>query len=179
MVALAEHDDPEAAARLSRNYVYNARMRTTCVATRLDAGHADNALPQTARATINCRILPGDDPEGVRDQLVNAIHDPAVEVTWIDRAKPSIPSPLSPAAMKPIEEVTHELWPGVSVVPLMSTGASDGLYLRNAGIPTYGVSGLFGEIGESRSHGRDERVGVQQFYESAQFLFALVKRLTH
>jgi len=178
MVALAEHDDPSAAGRLSRNYVYNARMRTTCVPTRLEGGHADNALPQTARATINCRVLPGDDPEGVRDQLVNAIHDPAVEVIWIDRAKPSVPSPLSPAAMKPIEEVTREFWPGVTVVPTMSTGASDGLYLRNAGIPTYGVSGLFGEIGESRSHGRDERVGVQQFYESAQFLYALVKRFT-
>ncbi|HEX7190926.1 MAG TPA: M20/M25/M40 family metallo-hydrolase, partial [Thermoanaerobaculia bacterium] len=178
MVALADHDDPAAATRLSRNYVYNARMRTTCVPTRLDGGHADNALPQTARATINCRILPGDDPEGVRAQVVSAIHDPAVEVAWIDRAKPSVPSPLSPAAMNPIEEVTHELWPGVKVVPLMSTGASDGLYLRNAGIPTYGVSGLFGEIGESRAHGRDERVGVQQFYESAQFLYELVKRLS-
>jgi acetylornithine deacetylase/succinyl-diaminopimelate desuccinylase-like protein len=177
MRALAEHDDREAAARLSRNYVYNARMRTTCVATRLEGGHADNALPQTARATINCRVLPGEDPEGVRTQVVNAIHDPAVEVTWIDRAKPSVPSPLSPAAMKPIEEVTHEFWPGVSVIPLMATGASDGLYLRNAGIPTYGISGLFGEIGESRSHGRDERVGVQQFYESAQFLYSLVKRI--
>src|SRR5436190_405612 len=126
MRALAEHDDAEAAARLSRNYVYNARMRTTCLA----------------------------------------------------RAKPSVPSPLSPAAMKPIEDVTREFWPNVVVVPLMSTGASDGLYLRNAGIPTYGVSGLFSEIGESRAHGRDERVGVQQFYESAQFLFALVKRMS-
>jgi acetylornithine deacetylase/succinyl-diaminopimelate desuccinylase-like protein len=177
MRALAEHDDPAAATRLSRNYVYNARMRTTCVPTRLDGGHADNALPQTARATINCRVLPGDDPEGIRAQLVGAIHDPAVEVTWIDRAKPSVPSPLSPAAMKPIEEVTHEFWPDVTVIPLMATGASDGLYLRNAGIPTYGVSGLFGEIGESRSHGRDERVGVRQFYESAQFLYSLVKRM--
>ena len=178
MRALAERDDPAAAMRLSRNYVYNARMRTTCVATRLDGGHADNALPQAARATINCRILPGEDPEQVRGQLVNAIHDPAVEVTWLDRAKPSVPSPLSPAAMKPIEEVTHAFWPDVAVVPLMSTGASDGLYLRNAGIPTYGISGLFGEIGESRSHGRDERVGVPQFYESAQFLYELVKRLS-
>lgn len=178
MKAFAEHDDMEAAARLARNYVYNARMRTTCVATRLDGGHADNALPQTARATINCRVLPGEDPEGVRGQIVNAIHDPAVEVSWIDRAKPSVASPLAPAAMKPIEDVTREFWPSVIVVPLMATGASDGLYLRNAGIPTYGVSGLFGEIGESRAHGRDERVGVQQFYESAQFLYALVKRMS-
>lgn len=179
MRALAEHDDPAAAARLSKNYVYNARMRTTCVATRLEGGHADNALPQTARATINCRVLPGDDPDGVRQQLVDAIHDPAVDVSWIDRAKPSVASPLAPAVIKPIEDVTREFWPGVVVIPLMATGASDGLYLRNAGIPTYGVSGLFTEMGESRSHGKDERVGVQQFYESAQFLYTLVKRLSH
>ena len=178
MRALAQHDDAEAAARLSKNFVYNARMRTTCVATRLDAGHADNALPQTARATVNCRVLPGDDPEFVRAQLVKVINDPAVEVTWIDRAKPSVASPLDPAVMKPIEEVTNELWPGVVVVPLMATGASDGLYLRNAGIPTYGVSGIFSEIGESRAHGKDERVGVRQFYDAVQFLYLLVKRLS-
>lgn len=179
MRALAERDDPAAATRLEKNFVYNARMRTTCVATRLDGGHADNALPQTARATVNCRVLPGDDPEWVRQSVVDAVKDPAVTISWVDRAKPSVASPLSPSVMKPIEEVTAEFWPGVIVVPLMATGASDGLYLRNAGIPTYGVSGLFGEIGESRSHGRDERVGVRQFYESAQFLYALVKRLSH
>ena len=178
MRAFAEHDDAQAAARLSKNFVFNARMRTTCVATRLDAGHADNALPQTARATVNCRVLPGDDPDGVRDQLVKAINDPAVDVSWIDRAKPSLPSPLEPSIMKPIEQVTTEFWPGVVVVPLMATGASDGLHLRNAGIPTYGVSGIFSEIGESRAHGKDERIGVKQFYDSAQFLYALVKRLS-
>jgi acetylornithine deacetylase/succinyl-diaminopimelate desuccinylase-like protein len=177
MRALAGHDDKAAAARLAKNYVYNARLRTTCVATRLEGGHADNALPQTARATINCRVLPGDDPEGIRDQLVRAIDDASVDVSWIDRAKPSVPSPLDPAVMKPIEDVTREFWPGVVVMPLMATGASDGLYLRNAGIPTYGVSGLFTEMGESRSHGKDERIGVRQFYESAQFLYTLVKRL--
>lgn len=178
MLALAQHDDPGAADRLSKNFVYNARLRTTCVATRLDAGHADNALPQTARATVNCRVLPGDDPEDVRNQLVHAIADPAVDVTWIDRAKPSIASPLDPAVMKPIEQATSEFWPGVIVVPLMGTGASDGLYLRNAGIPTYGVSGIFSEIGESRAHGKDERVGVKQFYDAVQFLYTLVKRLS-
>jgi acetylornithine deacetylase/succinyl-diaminopimelate desuccinylase-like protein len=178
MRALADHDDKQAAARLSKNFVYNARMRTTCVATRLDAGHADNALPQTARATVNCRVLPGDDPDGVRQQLVAAINDPAVEVSWIDKAKPSVASPLAPDVIKPIEQVTNELWPGVVVVPLMATGASDGLYLRNAGIPTYGVSGIFNEIGESRAHGKDERIGVQQFYDATQFLYTLVKRLS-
>jgi acetylornithine deacetylase/succinyl-diaminopimelate desuccinylase-like protein len=178
MRALADHDDKAAAARLSKSFVYNARMRTTCVATRLDAGHADNALPQTARATVNCRVLPGDDADGVRQQLAAAINDPAVEISWIDKAKPSVASPLTPEVIKPIEQVTNEFWPGVVVVPLMATGASDGLYLRNAGIPTYGVSGIFNEIGESRAHGKDERIGVQQFYDAAQFLYTLVKRLS-
>ena len=177
MRALAERDDPEAAARLSEVPSYNARMRTTCVATRLEGGHADNALPQTARATVNCRVLPGEDPEAVRARLVEVLGNPGIEVTWIDRAKPSVPSPLAPAVMQPIEEITGQFWPGVPVLPLMATGASDGLYLRNAGIPTYGVSGIFGDIDDNRSHGRDERVGVQQFYDGAQFLYALVKRL--
>jgi acetylornithine deacetylase/succinyl-diaminopimelate desuccinylase-like protein len=178
MRALAEHEDAAAAERLSDTPPYNARMRTTCVATRLEGGHADNALPQMARATVNCRVLPGEDPETVRAALVKAIDDPAVDVSWIDRAKPSVASPLSPGVMRPIEEVTSAFWPGVPVMPLMATGASDGLYLRNAGIPTYGVSGIFGEIDDSRSHGRDERIGVQQFFDGAQFLYTLVKRLS-
>jgi len=166
-----------AAARLSETAAYNALMRTTCVATRLDGGHADNALPQSARALVNCRILPGQPPEDVRNAVVKAVNDPEVDVKWVDTAKPSVPSPLDPAVMKPIEEVTSEFWPGVPVMPLMATGASDGLYLRNAGIPTYGVSGLFSELGDNRAHGRDERVLVTSFYESLQFLYTLVKRL--
>lgn len=177
MRALADHDDPAAAARIGQTPAYNARMRTTCVATRLDAGHADNALPQTAKATVNCRVLPGEDPEQVRTTLVRLLSDPAIEVTWIDKAKPSVPSPLSSDVMQPIESLTRQFW-DVPVIPLMGTGASDSLYLRNAGIPTYGVSAIFEDIKESRAHGRDERVGVRQFYESAQFLYALVKRLS-
>ncbi|HEV7921368.1 MAG TPA: M20/M25/M40 family metallo-hydrolase, partial [Thermoanaerobaculia bacterium] len=177
MRALAERDDPQAAARLAETPPYNARMRTTCVATRLEGGHADNALPQSAKATVNCRVLPGEDPEAVRSKLVEVLADPSIEVTWIDRAKPSIPSPLTPAVMKPIADVTEEFWPGVPVMPLMATGASDGLYTRNAGIPTYGISGIFSDIEDSRAHGRDERVGVPQFYEGTQFLYTLVRRL--
>ncbi|GAC1436310.1 MAG: M20/M25/M40 family metallo-hydrolase [Thermoanaerobaculia bacterium] len=176
MRALAERGDAAAAARVAATPAYNARMRTTCVATRLEAGHADNALPQTAKATVNCRVLPGEDPEEVRSTIVRVVGDPAVEVTWIDKAKPSVPSPLTKEIMEPVESLTREFW-GVPVIPLMASGASDSLFLRNAGIPTYGISGLFGDIDESRSHGRDERVGVKQFYESAQFLFALVKKL--
>ncbi len=169
--------DAAAAARLSQTAVYNALMRTTCVATRLEGGHADNALPQSAKALINCRILPAQSPEDVRAAIVKAVNDAEVEIKWVDMAKPSAPSPLDPLVIGPIEEVTSEMWPGVPVMPLMATGASDGLYLRNAGIPTYGVSGLFSEIADNRAHGRDERVQVGSFYESLQFLYTLVKRL--
>ena len=169
--------DSAAAVRLSQTAVYNALMRTTCVATRLEGGHADNALPQSAKATVNCRVLPGRSAEDVRNTIIKVVDDPGIEVTWIDRPKPSAPSPLDAAVLRPIEQVTSEFWPGVPVMPLMATGASDSLYLRNAGIPSYGVSGLFSEINDSRAHGRDERVAVPQFYESLQFLYALVKRL--
>ena len=175
MKALATTGDPAAAARVAQTPAFNARMRTTCVATRLDAGHADNALPQMAKATVNCRVLPGEDPEEVHGTLVRVIDDPAVEVSWIDKAKPSEPSPLSAEIMGPVEQLTKDFW-SVPVVPSMGTGASDSLYLRNAGIPTYGISGLFGDINENRAHGKDERVGVKQFYDSAQYLYSLVKK---
>ncbi|MEO8215652.1 MAG: M20/M25/M40 family metallo-hydrolase [Acidobacteriota bacterium] len=169
--------DAEAVRRLSETAAYNAQLRTTCVATRLDAGHADNALPQTARATVNCRVLPGQSTEEVKTTMERVLGDPSIEVTWIDRAKLSEPSPLSTEVMGPIEKVTARMWPGVPVIPIMMTGATDGLYLRNAGIPTYGVSGLFGDINDSRAHGRDERMGVKQFYEGLEFLHDLVKEL--
>lgn len=168
--------DAAAAARLSETPAYNAQLRTTCVATRLEGGHADNALPQSARATVNCRVLPDELADDVYKTIVKVLNDPGIEVTWLDKARPSPPSPLSPDVMQPIEQVTNEFWPGVPVLPLMASGASDSLYLRNAGIPSYGVSGLFGELTDNRAHGRDERVGIPQFYESAQFLYTLVKR---
>ncbi|HEX7421209.1 MAG TPA: M20/M25/M40 family metallo-hydrolase [Thermoanaerobaculia bacterium] len=177
MRAVADNNDAAAAARIAQTPAYNARMRTTCVATRLDAGHADNALPQTAKATVNCRVLPGEDPEEVQKTLVRVLNDPAIEVSWIDRAKPSVPSPLTTEIMQPVESLSRQFW-DVPVIPLMATGASDSLYLRNAGIPTYGISAIFEDIKESRAHGKDERVGVQQFYDSAQFLYALVKQLS-
>ncbi|HEY8848756.1 MAG TPA: M20/M25/M40 family metallo-hydrolase [Thermoanaerobaculia bacterium] len=176
-MAAATSGDADAAARLSQTPVYNALLRTTCVATRLEGGHADNALPQSAKATVNCRVLPGESADEVRDTMANVVNDPEIQITWIDRARPSPASPLSTEVIRPIEQVTSEFWPGVPVMPLMATGASDGLYLRNAGVPTYGISGLFGDINDDRSHGRDERVGVQQFYDSLQFLYTLVKRL--
>jgi acetylornithine deacetylase/succinyl-diaminopimelate desuccinylase-like protein len=169
--------DTQAVARLSEHALYNAYLRTTCVATMLEGGHAQNALPQLARATVNCRILPGENPEDVQRTLANVVANPKLTITQLAPAKPSQPSPLAPEVMGPIERTTQEMWPGVPVVPNMSAGATDGLYFRNAGIPIYGVSGLFNDINDSRAHGRDERMAVQSFYEGQEFLWRLVKAL--
>jgi acetylornithine deacetylase/succinyl-diaminopimelate desuccinylase-like protein len=177
MKAVAAGADPEAARRLSASPYYNALMRTTCVATRLEAGHADNALPQTARATINCRILPQEAAAEVERTLVRVLADPSIAVSYIGEPKPSPPSPLTPEVMRPIEETTAALWPNVPVVPIMGTGATDSLYFRQVGIPMYGVSGLFGDIDDNRAHGKDERLGVREFYEGQEFLYRLVKSL--
>ena len=171
--------DTIAISRLTQSPYYNALMRTTCVATMLDAGHAENALPQTASAIVNCRILPGESPENVLSTLIDLIADDAIEVSEIWEVTPSPPSPLVPEILNAIEQVTEELWPGVPVIPTMLTGATDGLYLRNAGIPVYGVSGLFGDIDDIRAHGQDERIGVKALYESQEFLYKLVKVLSY
>jgi acetylornithine deacetylase/succinyl-diaminopimelate desuccinylase-like protein len=169
--------DAAAVARLAEQPYYNALMRTTCVATMLEGGHAENALPQLARATVNCRILPGEDPSEVLRTLTRVVADDAVKIAPIAEAKPSPPSPLTPDVMEPIERLTEQMWSGVPVVPVMSTGATDGLYLRQSGIPVYGVSGLFGDIDDSRAHGRDERIAVRSFFEGQEFLYRLVKAL--
>jgi acetylornithine deacetylase/succinyl-diaminopimelate desuccinylase-like protein len=170
--------DPAAAARLAAAQPYfNSLMRTTCVATMLEGGHALNALPQMARANVNCRILPGVAPASVRDALVQVIADPQVTVSFVGEARPSRPSPLRPDVMNVIESLTKAMYPGVIVVPVMSTGATDGLYLRNGEIPTYGVDGTFGDIDDVRAHGRDERIGVKQFYEGLEFQYRLIKGL--
>lgn len=174
---LRDRPDRNAAARLARTPYYNALLRTTCVATRLDAGHAENALPQTARAVVNCRILPTDEPSEIRRTLERVLADPAITVTPMNEPTPSPPSPLHPEVMGPIEQITEAMWPGVPVVPVMSTGATDGLYLRNAGIPTYGVSGLFGDVDDVRAHGRDERIAVEAFFDGLEFLDRLVRAL--
>jgi acetylornithine deacetylase/succinyl-diaminopimelate desuccinylase-like protein len=169
--------DAESVARLSDSAFYNAQMRTTCVATRVDGGHADNALPQAAHALVNCRILPGQPAAEVHDTLVRVLADDKISVAPVDEPKPSEPSPLRPDVMAPIEAITQALWPGVPVVPVMGTGATDSLYLRQAGIPAYGVSGIFSDVDDNRAHGRDERIGVRQFHEGQEFLYRLVKAL--
>jgi acetylornithine deacetylase/succinyl-diaminopimelate desuccinylase-like protein len=167
--------DAKSVAYLGNIPAYNATMRTTCVATMLEAGHAENALPQTARATVNCRILPTETAEQTRQTLVKVVGDSRVSITPIREPKPSLPSPLVAEVMRPIEAITEQMWPGVPVIPTMSAGATDSLYLRNAGVPMYGVSGIFSDIDDSRAHGRDERIAVKSFYEGQEYLYWLVK----
>jgi acetylornithine deacetylase/succinyl-diaminopimelate desuccinylase-like protein len=178
MLSVARRSDREAAARLSRSPYYNAMLRTTCVATELEGGHAENALPQTARATVNCRIFPGSDPKDIQRTLEGVVGDEALRFSPVLPANPSLPSPLLPEVMGTIERITEEMWPGVPVVPTMSTGATDGLYLRNAGIPTFGVSGIFGDVDDARAHGKDERLLTSSLYEGREFLYRLVRELS-
>jgi acetylornithine deacetylase/succinyl-diaminopimelate desuccinylase-like protein len=170
--------DAKSVAYLENTPAYNATMRTTCVATMLQAGHAENALPQTARATVNCRILPTETAESTRETLVKVVKNSNITITPIREPKPSPPSPLTAEVMRPIETVTQEMWPGVPVVPIMGTGATDSLYLRKAGIPVYGTSGIFSDIDDGRAHGKDERIGVKAFYEGQEYLYRLVKAFT-
>jgi acetylornithine deacetylase/succinyl-diaminopimelate desuccinylase-like protein len=142
----------------------------------LEGGHARNALPQRARAYVNCRILPDETPEYVKEQLERVIASDKVKVTAQGNARNSPPSPLTPELMGEIERVTREMWPGIPVIPTMSTGATDGLYLRNAGVPVYGVSGFF--YPETFAHGMNERIPVKAFYEGMEFMYRLVKRVT-
>jgi acetylornithine deacetylase/succinyl-diaminopimelate desuccinylase-like protein len=152
-------------------------MRTTCVATRLFAGHADNALPQLARATVNCRLLPDESPDSVQAVLTRVIGDTAVHLSQVATPTPSPASPLRPDIMGPIEQLAGDMWPQAAIVPEMSTGATDGLYVRNAGIPVYGVSAIFERVDDIRAHGRDERVGVKAYHDAATFWYRLVKTL--
>ncbi len=170
--------DPAAIAFLSRTPFYNSRLRTTCVATMLNGGHAENALPQRAEATVNCRVLPGESIDSVEKALETVIGDNQVVISRVTNATPSSPSPLIAEVLAPIEEITEAMWPGVPVLPMMSTGATDGLYLRNAGIPVYGVSGLFAEIEDNRAHGQNERIRSDVFFEGQEFLYRLTKALS-
>jgi acetylornithine deacetylase/succinyl-diaminopimelate desuccinylase-like protein len=170
--------DPAAAAYLSQQPTYNALLRTTCVATKAEAGHAENALPQRAQATINCRMLPTEDPDSVLQTLHTIIGDSRISVTQTYPAILSPPSPLTDELLTAIEGLTEEYWPGVPVIPTMGTGATDGLFLRNAGIPVYGVSGVFFDIAADTRHGLNERVQVKAFFEGQEFMYQLVKKLS-
>jgi acetylornithine deacetylase/succinyl-diaminopimelate desuccinylase-like protein len=175
---VAGNPDSAALERLARLPLYNSAMRNTCVATMLEAGHAENALPERARATIQCRLLPDQSPAGVRDTLVRVVADSQVRVTLDGDPQPSPPSPLSPEVMKAVERATAAIWPGVVVLPVMDPWSSDGGLFRRAGIPVYGVSGVFLDFDDYRAHGKDERVEVRAFYEGVEFMYRLMRELS-
>lgn len=164
--------------RLSAAPYYNALLRTTCVATRLSGGHANNALPQDASAIVNCRILPGGTQEATEQTLVKVLDDPQIKVSAVAPPHTSPASPLREDVLETTEHVVGKMWPGVPVVPVMDTGATDGYRLRDAGIPTYGVSGVFIDINDVRAHGRDERILQNSFYEGVDFFYEYIKTLS-
>ncbi len=180
--------NPAAIERLSQNPEWNSMMHTTCVATRLQAGHANNALPQLAQANVNCRILPGHSLEEIRQQLIRIFDDPKVTVRYVTDAgevfdqapdrKQLPPPPLNPELMSAIEKLTAAMWPGAPVIPTMATGASDSVYTNAAGMPSYGVSGIAIETNDVRAHGQDERLPIQSFYRGLDFYYQLVKVLS-
>ncbi|MGC1523524.1 MAG: M20/M25/M40 family metallo-hydrolase [Steroidobacteraceae bacterium] len=170
--------DLAAAERLSQNVRLNAQLRTTCVATLISGGHAENALPQRARATIQCRMLPGDSAENVQTLLTATVADSAVRVT-LDA--PPIVSPESPPTQQLLKKVAllvHSMWPGVPIIPTMATGFSDDRQTRNAGMPSYDISGVWADVDENRAPGRVERVGIRAFDESVEFTYRLLKTMS-
>ena len=181
---------PDAAAigRLAKDPTDHSIMHTTCVATRLEGGHANNALPQRAAAVVNCRILPGHSPEEVRRELVRIVADPRITIKWIDDngqvqdkasdRKGYPPPPLQPEIMQPLAALVSQDWPGLTVVPNMSAGASDGVFTSAAGMPTYTITGIAIDRDDVRAHGRDERLGVESFYKGNEFFYQYLRTLT-
>jgi acetylornithine deacetylase/succinyl-diaminopimelate desuccinylase-like protein len=175
---LRETPDTEAMARLAMvSPFYNSSVRTTCVATMINGGHAQNALPQRAGAVVNCRILPGETPDETQKTLARVMADDAIKISQIGEATISPLPPLNPALMAAVEELTANMWPGTPVVPTMAVGGTDGRFLNNAGIWTYGVSGMFSEPEGNNAHGLNERMRVKSLYEGQQFLYQLAKKL--
>ncbi|RZT06255.1 Acetylornithine deacetylase/Succinyl-diaminopimelate desuccinylase [Duganella sp. CF402] len=173
--------DPPDQAALDRLYavspVHNSTVRTTCVATKVDAGHADNALPQRARAIVNCRILPGEPIAEVQATLQRVVADDKIKITRVGDGVDGPMPPMPPALMKAVEEISNDMWPGVPVIPTMSTGGTDGRFLNNAGIWTYGISGMFHGPEGSGAHGLNEHIRVKSLYDGQEYLYRLGKRL--
>jgi acetylornithine deacetylase/succinyl-diaminopimelate desuccinylase-like protein len=184
---LGNPPDMAAADRLSQSPSYNSNFRTTCVATRLNAGHANNALPQSAQAIVNCRIFPGHSPEEIRQQLIGLFNDSKLTVKYVSDAgevsdvapdrKAIVPPPPSPEVFEPLTKITDEIWPGVPVTPVMENGASDSIYFAQAGIPSYGYSAIALEMDDVRAHGKDERLPEDSFWKSLDFFYAFAKAL--
>jgi acetylornithine deacetylase/succinyl-diaminopimelate desuccinylase-like protein len=176
--------DSAALARLATDARFNSTLRTTCVATRLSAGHANNALPQLAQANVNCRILPGHAIEEVRQELIRIVADPKVAVRSVNEGGPVsgqraafAPILPPPEVLQPLERVANELWPGAPVIPEMETGASDSIHTVAAGIPSYGVNGVAIDQDDIRAHGKDERVRASAYYDGVEFCYRYLKAL--
>lgn len=178
LLKVADGDEDAMKRLAAQSPAMNAMMRTTCVATMLEGGHAVNALPQLAAANINCRILPQDTTANVLATLKRVAGDDQVVVTIKLDEGASPVSPMRVDVMKAVERVADTMWPGVVTVPVMTVGGTDGRYLRSAGIPTYGVQGFFIDRDDVRAHGRDERMLVRSYYEGQKFLYELVKTLS-
>ncbi|MGE0441672.1 MAG: M20/M25/M40 family metallo-hydrolase [Gemmatimonadales bacterium] len=175
---VANPSDAAAVATVTADPRYNAMLRTTCVATMLNGGHASNALPQLAEANINCRLYPTDNAANVKAVFERLIGDPAVEVVIRSQRPPSPPTALTNDVMGPIGQITRDLWGNIPIIPTMSTGATDSRFFRTKGIPAFGVSGLFLDpTVDARAHGRDERMRIQSFYEGQEFLYRLTRAL--
>jgi acetylornithine deacetylase/succinyl-diaminopimelate desuccinylase-like protein len=176
MSAIAKNPEDEAALqRLMKDPSYNAVVHTTCVATQMEGGHAANALPQRATITLSCRVMQGTTPEQVKETLDKAIGDEQVKVSIVRRRDGSSAPPLTDEIMGPVKKMAAKLWPGVPVAPMMSAGATDGRFLMNAGIPTYGMSGMFSKPDETNAHGLNEKRRVQSLYEGREFLEGVVR----
>jgi acetylornithine deacetylase/succinyl-diaminopimelate desuccinylase-like protein len=169
--------DPAAVERLSAEVETNILLRTTCTATQIEGGHAQNALPQRARATLQCRIVPGETQDSVRDALTRVLDDPTIELSVVSPATPSPESPPAAGIMQTVGKVTHALWPEVVILPQMSGGATDSKFTRLAGMPSYGVDGMFDDLDDGRAHGRDERIGVAAFAQEVEFTYRLMREL--
>jgi acetylornithine deacetylase/succinyl-diaminopimelate desuccinylase-like protein len=183
MQAILKAPDMAAVARLSKDPIDNSIMHTTCVATRLSGGHANNALPQMAQANVNCRIIPGHSREEIRQELEKVLADPNISVRELGGiggapSKSYAPPPLRPDLFVPLEKVVNSMWPGLPVIPDMSTGASDDIYTNAAGLPSYCVSGEAIDRDDIRAHGKDERVRVEAFYQAVDFYYRFLKALT-
>ena len=167
--------DPAAVDRLSASVETNIQLRTTCTTTMIEGGHAENALPQRARATVQCRVIPGESPDSIAAALRAALADPKIAVSVMTPATPAPDSPPTPAVLAMVEGVARSMWPGVAVLPEMSPGATDSIYTRALGLPSYGIDGMFDDLDDGRAHGRDERIGVVAFAEELEFTCRLMR----
>ncbi|HEY1928616.1 MAG TPA: M20/M25/M40 family metallo-hydrolase, partial [Caulobacteraceae bacterium] len=168
---------PGALQRLSNEVETNVSLRTTCVATTIDGGQGESALPERVKALVQCRVVPGESPTDIEHQIAEVIGDPAIQISVYTNAKVSPESPLTPRVIDAVRSVSDGMWPKVVILPNMSAGASDSAYTRMAGLPSYGVDGIFQDVDDDRAHGRDERISIEAFNEELEFTYRLMKRL--